>query len=298
MAPNYVSSEEDSPPSPPRARRHRARVDLCAGDGPGAIDWRGPLGEWRSVPGFDPDRLRVSADGNVQTHNGIAWTPPTPGTRQYKHAPPGQTYRIVSIENVTYLVHMLVCRAFHGPRPSSKHECARQSASCEDNRAEVLAWAPRALGPRGAQTASALSLRLRHPEHTNGAWTSHRSALAARRAFAHAVALDPLALGRAARGLAAETHGFEVRLDDGVETQDDLPAEADAPPEEWREHPQSEGRLRVSNRGRVQLRANRNGCWGLKRTPLPSRKSPEPTVVLNGRRLPAAQLQREAFGAR
>lgn len=39
------------------------------------------------------------------------------------------------------LVHRLVCRAFHGPPPTDKHEVAHNDGDCGNNAAENLRWA-------------------------------------------------------------------------------------------------------------------------------------------------------------
>ena len=42
-----------------------------------------------------------------------------------------------------YWVHILVCEAFHGPRPSPKHEVRHKNGISSDNRAENLEWGTR-----------------------------------------------------------------------------------------------------------------------------------------------------------
>jgi hypothetical protein len=43
--------------------------------------------------------------------------------------------------NHTIAVHIVVCSAFHGPRPSTKHCVAHGNGDCHDNRPENLRWA-------------------------------------------------------------------------------------------------------------------------------------------------------------
>ena len=46
---------------------------------------------------------------------------------------PGARYQTVG-------VHAAVCEAFHGPRPTPRHNAAHLNGRCTDNRADNLAW--------------------------------------------------------------------------------------------------------------------------------------------------------------
>ena len=61
----------------------------------------------------------------------------------------------------------------------------------------------------------------------------------------------------------------------------------------WR----ADGRIRVSNRGRIQVRNARNeSVWGLKRTPSAGKKGGDACVTVNGEVVAMRKLVREVFG--
>lgn len=290
MSADLVPSDDESP------RPKRQRVDLCAGTGIGAEVPDGPAGYgvWRTVPGFDPAKLRVSASGHAQIYLGGGWVPPTLGTRQHGNLPPGQTYRMISVNNITYLVHLLVCRAFHGPKPGPKYECFRDgTVDTEDNRAEILSWVVRCEGGSAFGRNVGVPMLVHHPTHTSGEWKAFGSSIAVQRAFP---SLDARNVRVALRQETPLRNGFSIRYDaNGVESQDDLPVEGDLPLEEWRDHPFFES-IRLSNRGRVQIRNPRSQTsWGLKRTPRLCLKYKGAVVMLAGKRYSVAELCREAF---
>ena len=294
MSEELVPNDDEDP------RPKRQRVDLCAGTGLGDEVPDGPAGYgvWRAVPGFDSAKLRVSASGHVQMRSGQhGWAAPTLGTRQHGNLPPGQTYRMISVNNVTYLVHLLVCRAFHGPKPAPKYECFRDGTlNTEDNRAEILRWTPRCQGGSAFGRNVGVPLLVHHLEHTGGEWQAFPSSIAVQRALP---SLDAHNVRVALRQETPLRNGFSIRYDAvGVESQEDLPAAGDdLPVETWRDHPVFES-IRLSNRGRVQVRNPRSQTsWGLKRTPRLSLKYKGPVVMLAGKRYSVAALRDEAFAA-
>ena len=89
------------------------------------------LGRVRSV-----DRVFVRADGQRQGRRGRVLIPGTTGrSRSY----PSVTLR----HGRRRPVHVLVCEAFHGPKPSPKHEVAHWDGDPTNNRPDNLRWATR-----------------------------------------------------------------------------------------------------------------------------------------------------------
>lgn len=105
---------------------------------------------WRSVVGYEGfyevsslgrvrsvDRVFVRADGQRQGRKGRVLIPGTSGrARQY----PSVTLR----HGHRRPVHVLVCEAFHGAKPSPEHEVAHWDGDPTNNAAENLRWATRA----------------------------------------------------------------------------------------------------------------------------------------------------------
>lgn len=79
--------------------------------------------------------LRVCSDGRIMGPRG-AWLKP-------RTEPSG--YQVVGITRnaraYPVRVHVVVCTAFHGPRPTPQHEVAHANGVKSDNRAENLRWA-------------------------------------------------------------------------------------------------------------------------------------------------------------
>jgi len=101
--------------------------------------------EWRPVRGYDGfyevsslgrvrsvDRVFIRADGQRQGRRG----------RVLVQTPLGRGYPSVQLRlGVRRAVHVLVCQAFHGPRPSSRHEVAHYDGDKHNNAATNLRWA-------------------------------------------------------------------------------------------------------------------------------------------------------------
>ena len=50
------------------------------------------------------------------------------------------TIQYGNVRKINYGKHILICEAFHGPRPSEKHQVAHWNGNRADNRAENLRW--------------------------------------------------------------------------------------------------------------------------------------------------------------
>ena len=87
--------------------------------------------EWRAIPACDP--YAVSSLGRVRDRNGrILKTFSAGSTRQYEYVDLG-TKRRAS-------VHVLVAEAFHGPKPSPRHEVRHIDGNPRHNTPENLRW--------------------------------------------------------------------------------------------------------------------------------------------------------------
>lgn len=81
---------------------------------------------WRPIDGVE-----VSNHGRVKTSHGVK-------TFGYKTI---QGYYTTTVNYKGLLVHVLVCTAFHGPRPSSDHTVDHIDRVRDNNKAENLRWA-------------------------------------------------------------------------------------------------------------------------------------------------------------
>jgi hypothetical protein len=99
--------------------------------------------EWRPVPGYpgyeasnlgrvrSVDRWVIRSDGIRGFWRGTILQP----TKQ------GRYLKVKLSARNTIAVHIVVCSAFHGPRPAGKHGVAHGNGDCHDNRAANLRWA-------------------------------------------------------------------------------------------------------------------------------------------------------------
>lgn len=83
-------------------------------------------------------RYAVTADGRIfKIREG---QPP----KEKRLTPNSAGYLGTSLNGRRYLVHRLVCEAFHGPAPEATMDVAHNNGNRTDNRAENLRWATRA----------------------------------------------------------------------------------------------------------------------------------------------------------
>ena len=207
------------------------------------------------------DRLLVSSNGRIQTHNGpkIGWTPP----RIPNPNPEGYIYFMYAGKNIS--VHWAVCTAFHGKQPSPKHTVDHREKydgdwkrERQDNRACNLRWATKrdqALNrkaPKRKRTAMPMLLR-------NLSWSLHSPS----RRFESSEQIASI-LGCDASTVRGAAHKGHVLLKEwraeyapADESQSDLVDEEWVQVREW---------LRVSSMGRVQTHYARGG-WSHRFTP-------------------------------
>ena len=177
------------------------------------------------------------------------------------------------------LVHILVCEAFHGPKPSGKNlSVDHEDRNRSNNRADNLRWAtgPEQNGNQGTHRAQStgmpvLARKVGSPDDAE--WTPYASATAAGKALGiHEGNIRDVCNPEKTNKTAG---GYEFRHGPPPEDQGDLPWEELGPPharfcvprERWKLDPESDGRTRVSTRGRVQTKTARGECWSLRYTP-------------------------------
>jgi hypothetical protein len=270
------ATEATEPPEP-NSRKRTEPVDLGKWFGMflGTRVRDNEYGTWRTVPGFSPDEVIVTDLGWVRTRApcGKGFAKPTKGNQRTRG-----DYK-VGVNSHSYLVHNLMLRAFRGPRrPGETGEHKNRIPS--DTHLSNLKWATKKeqrdnQGKRKPQRTGQ-PIEVRRKDEPEAAWTWYLSSNAADKAcgvqgLAHVA--NP--------NLPEKSCGvWEARWAEPLETQDDLPPDADyvdakgkAKPqdaEEWRDayyYDQLLPRWRVSNRGRAQTRHSRGNDWGHKFTP-------------------------------
>lgn len=237
----------------------------------------GKYGEWRSVPGYDPEKVLVSSLGWVRTKNGrvnVLNKPKMPKQQE-------TGYRRVGVNGKQYCVHILVCTAFHGPCPGPGYTVDHAPPDVKgdwwtqrgDNRAERLSWAtgPEQNANRRAPAPKRNGKPVELWKDSDGP-NCKRIWFASKTAAANELGLNVGNIGAVCnKDGRVHTGGWIARWADPPEPQDDLSAltgcadpKNDRDAEVWKQHTD---RLRVSNRGRVQVKYSRGDGWGYKLTP-------------------------------
>jgi hypothetical protein len=91
--------------------------------------------EWREIPGWP--EYEASSDGEIRYLAGIVLAQ---GRTKNGYA---RVYLVNSHGHKQLCVHPLICEAFHGPKPTPKHEAAHFDGCRTNNRADNLRWATR-----------------------------------------------------------------------------------------------------------------------------------------------------------
>lgn len=92
---------------------------------------------WTLTPVPERPGVYVTTDGNVWTSN-----PGESHVTRRKTTINRYGYPVVWLDQETgqIAVHILVCTAYHGPKPSARHIVARNNRDRKDNRPENLRW--------------------------------------------------------------------------------------------------------------------------------------------------------------
>ena len=124
--------------------------------------------EWRPIAGFP--HYAVSSLGNVKR---VAATPRYAMSGKCLRSEPGPSgYINVSVYDAdgkhhSKGTHVLVCEAFHGPRPSGDHQVAHGDGDRANNRSDNLRWATRAENMGDKNIHGTMPRGDRHPSRTN-----------------------------------------------------------------------------------------------------------------------------------
>lgn len=212
-------------------------------------------GEWMCVPGISSDKLLVSSQGWVRNLSSGGKVRKLGAPKQGQLTQDGK-YRIRS-EGKSYLVHVLVALAFHGPKPSLHHTVDHIDRNSKNNAASNLRWATRheqkknqRVKKKVQRTAKAVILK----KPLGNDVLRFGSLSDAAKYLGCSVANVSQA---AKRGVFA--FGHSVAFDDS--DQEDLAGEI------WLVA-FCDKTLRVSNMGRIQRADASGGGWGSKSTPL------------------------------
>lgn len=285
-----MSKRSRSPTLQPGAyQKYRAlfdsrRVDLGPDGSPeqhGRVVRTDDHGEWRTVPGFDSGKLLVSSLGYAMIWRlRGGWGKPTLGPI-LQHTDGSWVHRI-KVGYISYYVHRLICRAFHGPEP---YLCTVDHIDNDtsNNSAENIQWlsgSGQALNRRTARPkAQGQPIWIRKMDDPYGEWQwFHNSTEAAKR---HGLNASNIRL--VARGQRNNTGGFVAKYAEALESQADLEAGDDSnfevhgfekplsnpsqDKERWVMAPDTD-KIRVSTRGRIQHK-KRGEQWTLRYTPTP-----------------------------
>lgn len=101
------------------------------------IDHQSQAEDWRRIPSFP--RYEANAAGRIRRigqDSALALCPTRRGYNNYRLARDGSYVNVHG--------HVLVCEAFHGPRPSPKHEVAHEDGVAGRDSADNLSWKTRA----------------------------------------------------------------------------------------------------------------------------------------------------------
>ena len=187
-------------------------------------------------------------------------------------------YRTVRINGKDRYVHILVCEAFHGPKPSGKTITVdHKDRNRSNNRADNLRWATPGAKRQPGDAPCAVDRQAR-PRAESGKPRRRRvDAVRERAAAGKALGIHDGNISDVCNPEKTDktAGGYEFRHAPPPEDQGDLPWEELGPPharfcvprERWKLDPESDGRTRVSTRGRVQTKTPRGECWSLRHTP-------------------------------
>jgi len=260
-------------------------------------------GEWRTVPGFSADKLRVSNAGFYQVYSNGRWQKPSAGNELCKTD--GTVRHTAEVDGNPYFVYQLVLRAFEGPR-LHKTTADHIDQNTSNNNADNLRWATPSKQIKNQRTdrkahSDGKPVRIRHRSWPiDRDWESFENGNRAAKAYGlHQGSVS----ATAKRGEKAHTGGFSVEYLPVPESQEPLGIGDDsnlaAPPldpppadklgagpstavEELKLAPDV-ANLRVTTRGRVQTKDPRGGGWSYIRTPVASAGQTYATVVYKGK---------------
>ena len=243
----------------------------------GLFDSDEPGERWAAHPDYAPSEVLVSNRGRVRKRGRHA------GVGEYEYFTLGSLrkdgYRVVKSTARTGTCTYSCARPSTGPsRRARTHRRPHGPQSLQQPRGQpALGDAQEQNGNQGTHRAQStgkpvLARKVGSPDDAE--WTPYASATAAGKALGIHVGnisdvCNPEKTDKHTAG------GYEFRHAPPPEDQGDLPWEELGPPharfcvprERWKLDPESDGRTRVSTRGRVQTKTARGECWSLRHTP-------------------------------
>ena len=91
---------------------------------------------WRTVPQYP--KYEASSNGHIRRKQS-RFDPSKPGKVLSEH-PGKKGYLRACVEDYSQAIAPLVCSAFHGLKPTSKHQAAHRNGVNTDNREDNLSW--------------------------------------------------------------------------------------------------------------------------------------------------------------
>jgi len=278
----------------PPAKRQKGKpkpVEFYAREGVAALGTvvNGPAGygEWRTVPGFSSDKLRVSKTGFYQVVQSVRWLKPSAGCEMLKTD--GTMRHVAKVDENPYFVYHLVLRAFTGAQPP-KTTADHNDRNTSNNNADNLEWKTPTDQSKNQRTdkkahSHGKPVRIRHKDWPiERGWESFKNGGRAAKKYG----LHQGSVSATANGIQTHTDSFYVEYLPAKESQQPLAIGDDSnltvppldpPPadklgagqsttsEAWRLAPDVTN-LRVSTRGRVQTKEPRGKGWSYMRTPV------------------------------
>lgn len=120
---------------------------------PSSLIEMAPFEEWREVPGMAP--YQASSLGRIRRRRILAGRLDEDGYRRVSVSLRGKARGV--------FVHTMVTLAFHGPRPSPRHEVAHCDGKIANNRETNLRWATQLEQAEDKRRHGTMPLGQRHP---------------------------------------------------------------------------------------------------------------------------------------
>lgn len=265
----------------------------------GTVLFTDEYGEWRSVPGFDKDKVRVSSRGWVQVYSKDDWHGVTRGSLRLDGRHTVQT------NFHSYLVYQLVCRAFHGPQLEESYSVDHINRDTSDNCYENLRWSntkDQAINKNKRRLSSTSKpIYVQKLDSSDEPQWFESVYSASKKLGVNNGNLSKSADLFKENGKIKKVSGYHAWWAPASEPQHDLEPGNDCNlmiepvssstsqlletgpstyKEEWIDVTET---FRISNRGRIQKK--QYNIWGYKYTPIPTKGNVYPAVTFSGRQL-------------
>lgn len=275
---------------------------------------------WAEIPGISPEHALASSKYGVRVRAKGGSRRLGAPTRGCLRKETGR--HRVGVNGKVVPVYQLVCMAFMGPRPSDKHTVDHIDGNCSNDAAYNLRWATPKEQRENQRKCEAqrngkpVEARPKDDEKADWVWFASATA-AANELKVHRGSISHVCNPKKTEH--ESTGGYVFRFAAPLETQENLHAivdsvdprdnreaerwvERDSEAEEWAEHnPEAERRpeynptLRVSNRGRAQVKQPTGDNWSHKYTPRRTRGEAYAVIKFKRKRNQFHRVVWEAF---